>query len=84
MPDEELLDDELLEDDSELSPRGFAAGLLLGAVLGAGIALLLTSDRGSRTRRELTRRLRRRRPGLRGRLELVAEQAARRARERLS
>ena len=77
MPDEELLDDELLEDDSELSPRGFAAGLLLGAVLGAGIALLLTSDRGSRTRRELTRRLR-------GRLELVAEQAARRARERLS
>jgi gas vesicle protein len=84
MPDEDLLDDELFEDNGGMSPRGFAAGLLLGAVLGAGIALLLAPDRGSRTRRELTRRLRRRRPGLRGRLELVAERAARRARERLS
>jgi gas vesicle protein len=80
MPDEDLLDDELFEDDGDLSPRGFAAGLLLGAVLGAGLALLFAPDQMRRTRRELTRRLRRRRPGLRGRLELVAE----RARQRLS
>jgi gas vesicle protein len=38
---------------------GFAAGLLFGVILGAGVALLLAPDRGSRTRRALQRGLRR-------------------------
>ncbi|MBA2457671.1 MAG: YtxH domain-containing protein [Gemmatimonadales bacterium] len=58
----------------------FTAGLILGAVLGAGLALLFAPERGSRTRRNLKRRLRRGRPGLRGRIERAAE----RARGRLS
>ena len=38
---------------------GFAAGLVVGVLLGAGIALLFAPDRGSRTRSHLSRRLRR-------------------------
>ena len=38
---------------------GFAAGLVVGVLLGAGIALLYAPDRGSRTRSALSRRLRR-------------------------
>ena len=37
---------------------GFAAGLVIGVLLGAGIALLYAPDRGDRTRQELRRRLR--------------------------
>jgi gas vesicle protein len=39
--------------------EGFAAGLVVGALLGAGIALLFAPDRGSRTRSHLSRRLHR-------------------------
>lgn len=38
---------------------GFAAGLLLGVLIGAGVALLAAPERGSRTRRTLRRGLRR-------------------------
>jgi hypothetical protein len=38
---------------------GFAAGVVFGALLGAGIALMLAPDRGDKTRRRLRRRLER-------------------------
>lgn len=38
---------------------GFAAGLLFGLILGAGVALLLAPERGGRTRRTLGGGLRR-------------------------
>lgn len=39
--------------------RGFAAGLLLGALIGAGVALLFAPQSGEDTRRLLRRRARR-------------------------
>ncbi len=45
------------ETSEEQSAPGFAAGLVFGAILGAGIALLFAPDRGDRTRQRLTRRL---------------------------
>ena len=58
--DEELeAQDEGHRPDRAAPAGGFAAGLLIGALLGAGIALLYAPDRGSRTRQEIRRRLRR-------------------------
>jgi gas vesicle protein len=61
-----------MSDDEELVPEpesngaeegvgtsGFAAGLVVGALLGASIALLFAPDRGDRTRRAVRQRLRR-------------------------
>jgi gas vesicle protein len=39
--------------------RTFAAGLILGALVGAGLALLLAPQSGAETRRDLARRARR-------------------------
>ena len=39
--------------------RTFAAGLLIGALVGAGIALLVAPSSGEETRRMITRRARR-------------------------
>lgn len=49
-----------MSDDYENDGRagGFFAGLLLGAVVGAGLALLLAPERGRETRRRLSRRFR--------------------------
>jgi len=48
------------ETDARLRPLGgFAAGVVFGALLGAGIALMLAPDRGDKTRRRLRRRLER-------------------------
>jgi gas vesicle protein len=41
------------------SLAGFAVGVIFGALLGAGFALLYAPDRGDRTRRELKRRIHR-------------------------
>jgi ElaB/YqjD/DUF883 family membrane-anchored ribosome-binding protein len=38
---------------------GFAMGVVFGALLGAGIALLYAPDRGEKTRKQLRRRLQR-------------------------
>ena len=38
---------------------GFAVGVVFGALLGAGLALLYAPDRGEKTRRQLKRRLHR-------------------------
>lgn len=46
-------------DDAGRGLGGFAAGVLFGAVLGAGIALLFAPERGDKTRRRLRRRLER-------------------------
>jgi gas vesicle protein len=90
MADDEAPDDEPFSTPEPAAPvdRGtFAAGLVVGALLGAGLALLLAPDRGSRTRRSLSRRLRRLREeagGRRRQLGQRLERAADRVRDRLS
>src|SRR5512134_1380573 len=62
MAESEASDDEpypVEELEGHPAAGGFAAGLVVGALLGAGIALLFAPDRGSRTRSNLSRRLRR-------------------------
>jgi gas vesicle protein len=62
-----MTDDEFsLDDDFRDEPqheahgtRNFIAGLAVGALLGAGFALLYAPDRGTNTRRRLGRRIRR-------------------------
>jgi gas vesicle protein len=44
--------------DGDGSPAAFVAGVVLGALLGAGIALMLAPDAGPRTRRKVGRRMR--------------------------
>jgi gas vesicle protein len=61
MADEEEL---ALEPDPPMSgdegggTTGFAAGLIVGGLLGAAIALMFAPDRGDRTRRAVRRKLR--------------------------
>ena len=59
------LDDEVEESliADDLAPRvggaaAFGAGLMLGAILGAGIALLVAPQRGEETRGRISKRLR--------------------------
>ena len=42
-----------MEYDNEGQVLNFVSGLVLGAVIGAGIALLMAPEKGSRTRRRL-------------------------------
>jgi hypothetical protein len=60
--DEELDDDldgaeldELDEYPSSMGVRGFVAGVLFGALVGAGVALLVAPDRGEAVRKRLGR-----------------------------
>jgi hypothetical protein len=62
--DEEELEDEDLDDEdlddfedypTTLGVRGFLAGVLVGAVVGAGAALLLAPDRGEVVRKRIGR-----------------------------
>jgi gas vesicle protein len=45
--------------EERVGPAGFAAGLVVGALLGASVALLFAPERGDRTRRSVRRRLER-------------------------
>jgi len=60
--DEEDLEDEeealVDEGDGVAGLRSFAVGLVLGAALGAGVAMLLTPERGETVRRRLGRNIR--------------------------
>ncbi len=58
--DEFSLDDDYREDPAETSrgTRTFLTGIAVGALIGAGFALLYAPDRGSRTRRRLGRKMR--------------------------
>ena len=62
--DDEELDEEELDDDdfdelddlpSSMGLRGFVAGVLVGALVGAGVALLVAPDRGEKVRKRLGR-----------------------------
>jgi len=81
MTDEKV---EQAEDDprGEAGPvrRGFAAGIVIGVVLGAGLALLFAPERGETTRRQLRRRLAR----LREDAEAGLERAGKRTRRELA
>lgn len=62
MSEEEFsLDDDFRDEPPQVvrGTRNFIAGLAVGALLGAGIALLYAPDRGTNTRRRLGRRIRR-------------------------
>ena len=47
-----------MHDNEQGSARPFAAGLILGALIGAGVALLVAPQSGEETRRLLRRRAR--------------------------
>jgi gas vesicle protein len=73
--------EDTMDKESESSAvRTFAAGLLIGALLGAGMTLLLAPQSGEETRRLLTRRARRLAEDARDRYDDVKHQL-RRARE---
>jgi hypothetical protein len=91
-------DDEIMEQDDDVehddeardgrggSGVGFLVGLVLGALVGAGTALLLAPDRGDVTRRRIGRQVRRLRRGAQDRFDDVrdgAERELRRARRRV-
>lgn len=73
--DDELA--ELVEEDGAGSALGFFAGLLIGAVLGAGITLVLAPERGEVTRRRIKERLHDLSEDARDRLEEVRDDAGR-------
>ena len=61
MADEEFALDEDFNDEQQQAAHGarnFVVGLAVGALLGAGVALLFAPDRGVNTRRRLGRRIR--------------------------
>ena len=61
MADEDFALDEDLADEpprAEHGKQNFFVGLALGALLGAGVALLFAPDRGVNTRKRLGRRIR--------------------------
>lgn len=58
--DEDDLDEELELDEDEVDgygafavARGFAAGVIVGAIIGAGVAVLVTPERGDVLRRRI-------------------------------
>jgi hypothetical protein len=80
LPDDELPDDELSEEDVEGASGilGFAGGLVLGTLIGAGIALLVAPEPGRKLRRRLVRQFGDAREDLRGELDDLRDAARRR------
>lgn len=77
---------ELVESDHASGVVGFIGGLLLGAVIGAGIALLVAPERGAVTRRRLRQRVEDLREEARDQLDDLRDEAGeklRRGRRRL-
>jgi len=77
--EEEYVDDDFEPPMKEGGRGHFVAGLLLGAALGAGIALLATPRTGAENRRHLARRFRK----MRGRAEEELAALRREARREL-
>jgi gas vesicle protein len=77
--DEEDRDEGTTEKDRDATGgiAGFAVGVVLGALLGAGLALLYAPDRGEKTRRQLKRRLQRLRDEAEDGLDRAGARAAR-------
>jgi gas vesicle protein len=73
-----------VEYDRETQVFNFVAGLLLGAVIGAGVALLTAPDSGRRTRRQLRESAGDRWDELAGEVKGRMGEAAKGARKRLS
>lgn len=76
--DEERSDDELedlVEHGGSSGTLGFIGGLLLGAVIGAGIALLVAPERGEVVRRHIRTRVQDMQDGARDRLDDWREEA---------
>ena len=69
------------EDGGSSGIRTFAAGLMIGALLGAGVALLFAPQSGEETRRVISRRARRLAEDAREQYD-EAKHRLRRARER--
>jgi gas vesicle protein len=57
-PSAEVGGQQFPEDPGTRTGAGFLAGLVFGACLGAGLALLFAPDRGAKTRSRLRRRMR--------------------------
>ena len=60
--DDFSLDDDFRDEPQEMAAHGtrnFLVGLAVGALVGAGFALLYAPDRGTNTRRKLGRKIRR-------------------------
>ena len=78
--------EEILEQDDDMEDAGgsgaFIAGLVLGAALGAGAALLFAPQAGDRTRRQVGRRLREIRDDAGERVEEIADKGGRELRRR--
>lgn len=51
-------DEDYDDDETQHSARSFLAGIALGMLVGAGVALLFAPDRGDRLRRRIGRRFR--------------------------
>ncbi|UCD25509.1 MAG: YtxH domain-containing protein [Gemmatimonadota bacterium] len=66
LEDEELDDEELDDEDAEdydlyhsmIGLRGFALGLVVGGLVGAGVALLMAPERGEVVRKRITKGIR--------------------------
>jgi hypothetical protein len=61
--DESRVTEMVDESDASRGAGAFAAGIVFGAFLGAGIALMFAPERGDKTRRRLRRRLQQLREG---------------------